>query len=166
MKFSQEHKNKIRKALLGNKNCFGRKYSEYTLKKMRESAKREGTGKWNKGTIWTKERIAKISKTKTGKPQPWNTGKKHHNWKGGLTPIIQKERGSIRYRKWVKDIFKRDNYTCVLCGQYGGQLNVHHIKSFTHYPNLRYVFSNGKTLCKKCHSETDNYKGKNKIKVK
>ena len=54
------------------------------------------------------------------------------------------------YRIWRKEIFKRDSYTCQKCNQ-KGYLNSHHIENFSSNKKLRYIISNGTTLCKKCH---------------
>ena len=76
--------------------------------------------------------------------------------RGGITP--ESKRVSLKDKKWRKAIFERDNYTCQMCGDNkGGNLNAHHIKSYTLYPELRYDLDNGITLCEKCHKETDNY---------
>jgi len=67
-------------------------------------------------------------------------------------------RVSLRYKKWRKAVFKRDRYTCQICGDNsGGNLCVHHIKSFALYPKHRFKITNGRTLCLKCHKETENY---------
>lgn len=63
------------------------------------------------------------------------------------------------YYGWRKLVFKRDNYSCVLCGSQN-KLEADHIKSYSKFPELRYELSNGRTLCNECHKKTDNYGGK------
>lgn len=50
-------------------------------------------------------------------------------------------------------VYERDNFKCQNCGQVGGELNAHHIKSFKKYPKLRLDLDNGITLCIGCHKE-------------
>ena len=75
----------------------------------------------------------------------------HWNWKGGITPKNQTERHSSEYRRWRLDVFARDDYTCQICGQHGGELNAHHIKPWAKSIDSRYDVNNGVTLCKCCH---------------
>ena len=77
-------------------------------------------------------------------------GKNNPNWKGGIQSKLR-PRLTKKYKQWRKSVFKRDNYTCQLCGQKGGKLEVHHIKSWIKYSKLRYIILNGLTLCYKCH---------------
>lgn len=62
-----------------------------------------------------------------------------------------KKRLSYRYRQWRKSVLERDNYTCQKCGAKEKVMEVHHIKSFAKYPELRDEVSNGITLCHNCH---------------
>ncbi len=57
---------------------------------------------------------------------------------------------SPEYKAWRAAVRKRDNHRCRLCGG-KVHLQVHHIKQWVLYPELRFVVSNGITLCKKCH---------------
>jgi len=76
--------------------------------------------------------------------------KNHPMWKGGKQQKIR-PRNTKKYYNWRKNVFKRDNYTCQVCGQYGGKLEAHHIKSWKNYPKFRYNINNGETRCIKCH---------------
>lgn len=89
-------------------------------------------------------------------------GEKSHLWKGGLTDKNRILRESVDYDIWRENVFKRDNYTCQKCGAKNGQgkaiyLNADHIKPWSKYPELRYVVSNGRTLCLDCHKETETF---------
>lgn len=81
-------------------------------------------------------------------------GKNNPNWKGGISPEYHIIRTSNEYKEWRLAVYKRDNFTCVWCGNNkSGQLTADHIKPFAIFPELRLEVSNGQTLCKKCHIE-------------
>lgn len=84
-------------------------------------------------------------------------GNKTNLWKGGVSSINLIIRSSIEYRLWRESVFKRDNWTCVWCGQRGGKLNADHIKPFCDYPELRFAIDNGRTLCLECHKKTPTF---------
>lgn len=94
------------------------------------------------------------------------SGDRHWNWQGGKAarrlarrtfPYSggnpnQAGRWTPEARKWRADIFERDNYTCWDCGRVGGKLNAHHLKPWAKYPELRFVLTNGITVCTDpCH---------------
>ena len=97
-----------------------------------------------------------------GKEYPRMKGKNHPNWKGGTSKAYKTGYFRVEYKEWRRKVFERDNYACKKCGFKGSQgyLTAHHIKSFAKYPELKFIVSNGITLCRDCHSLTDNYKGR------
>ncbi len=84
-------------------------------------------------------------------------------WQGKSVPPWERsneqQRGTPEYINWRKEVFKRDKYTCQECGQVGGELNAHHIKSFSKYKKLRTDLNNGITLCERCHKKLHSKRG-------
>ena len=76
----------------------------------------------SKGAYFSKETRVKLSLGFKGSKNP--------NWKGGRLNLHQLIRGCDRNRRLIALILKRDKYTCQLCGQVGGELEVDHIKPF------------------------------------
>lgn len=150
-KFSEQHKIKIGKSNLG------KIVTEEVKQKIANS---------NKGKIRTKEMLERLSKAHLGQVA-WNKGKKykqisgekHPQWKGGVSKGYKTGYYSLEYKIWRKNVFERDGFLCQNCGK-DGYITAHHIKSFAHYPELRFEVSNGVTLCEECHKKTDNYKGR------
>lgn len=85
------------------------------------------------------------------------TKKKNFDIRGRKTVGRLLIKRSKVYREWRKAVFERDNYTCIDCKKRGGELEAHHIKTFSGFPELRFELSNGSTLCKECHRKTDTY---------
>lgn len=121
---------------------------------------------WNKGIKGirkgykhTEETKIKISKAHKGKkcPKRAKFGNKNPNWKNGATPINRLLRKRTDYKEFRNKIFKRDNYTCKYCGKNGIYLQIHHIKSWSDYPELRFDENNIITLCLNCHEKTNGY---------
>ena len=118
----------------------GRKASEETLQK------KSFAGRLSPKAQAQRDRIHKRFK-----------GENSPHWKGGITPAHQQERNSLQAKKWRKSVFQRDDYTCQFCGVRGGELHADHIQPFSIFPLLRWVLSNGRTLCKACHRTTPTY---------
>ena len=78
-----------------------------------------------------------------------HSGDRNSNWRGGKCQRGRHEGGI--YKRWTKRVFEYDNYNCWVCGEKGGQLQSHHLKSWAKYPKLRFKIFNGITLCKECH---------------
>lgn len=81
-------------------------------------------------------------------------GSASHNWKGGLTKISDCLRKRANYKLWKKNVFKRDNYTCQMCGNINN-LHAHHIDKVKDFPEKITLLSNGITLCKDCHNSVN-----------
>lgn len=104
-------------------------------------------------------------------------GHESFHWKGGIGALATIIRGLKQTETWRKEIFERDNYTCVKCHKRGVYLHANHIKEFkniladflAHYSQfspiedketlarLAYTWqsfwdiNNGETMCKECH---------------
>ena len=77
------------------------------------------------------------------------SGENHPMWMGGITSESDKQR--IKFRRTVqKEVFARDNYACVKCGE-KGFLHVNHLKSWSDHPELRFDLVNCQTVCRACH---------------
>lgn len=111
----------------------------------------KGQKAWNKGIPFkniTDEETRQKRRLKVGRKMD-----KHPNWKGGITPENVKIRNNVESRLWRESVFARDNFTCQLCCNKGGDLEAHHIKKFSDYPGLRFAIDNGITLCISCHKK-------------
>lgn len=161
------------------------KFTEEHRKKISESCKNRGVGRWLEkikiskesrekarqkllGRKFSEDWKRKISESKKGDKNAMKrpevrikiSGEKSPLWKGGIAPKNLTIRKSFEMREWRRMIFKRDNYTCVICKQKKRELNADHIKPFSLFPALRFDLENGRTLCVECHRKTPTY-GKN-----
>lgn len=159
-KMSDEQKKKISLAMIGDKNPAKR---IEVRKRISKTLKGRFSGKNHSmyGKKHTKKTKKKISKTLTER----KLSKKHKSNIGKAT-IKRWDRigrktykryihfcSSKKYKEWRMKVFVRDNFTCQFCGNRGCYLEAHHNKSWAKYPKLRYIVSNGTTLCVEngCH---------------
>jgi len=155
---SEESKNKMSLAQIGNDNASGSIRSKETREKMSKAknGNKNGLGnKANKGRKLSKETREKMSLSRQGKNS--------HFWKGGKMkdyPENCRIRKSIEYKLWRNACFERDNFTCQKTGISGGELEVHHINNFADFPDKRLNISNGITLSKKVHKDFHKIYGK------
>lgn len=54
------------------------------------------------------------------------------------------------YKQWRYSVMARDKFECQICHR-KTQLEVHHVLKWANFPHLRYVQSNGISLCETCH---------------
>lgn len=117
-------------------------HTEESKRKIRETNLKT----WSNPEI--RQKIQKENHPNWGKS--YQSGKQHWNWKGGITPTDRAARVKFR-RELQLIVFERDNYTCQICDQYSGYLQVDHIKKWSEYPELRFDLDNCRTLCMACH---------------
>lgn len=106
-----------------------------------------------------------LQREKSGERAKKRTGPLNHffGMKGDKSPTYKKElteeqrqtnarqRVSMEGVEWRKRVYERDNYTCQCCNKRGGNLEAHHMDSFSDFPEKRLDIKNGLTLCKSCH---------------
>ena len=110
------------------------------------------------------------------KKSPNIIGSNNPNWKGGQTKLAQQIRKSAEYSFWRKQVFDRDNYSCVECGRTRKKSDRVIIEADHIYPfskilddfNITSIdeaisckklwdIENGRTLCRDCHKKTETW---------
>ena len=142
----------------------GYRHSEETKQKIRESNKGNKHGVQNLKPF--KKGECRHPETTFKKGDPRLIGENNPNWNGGASTLAQKIQATSEYKEWRGAVFKRDNYTCQVCGDdKGGNLQAHHVQPQMEMKieyNLNtledvlneerfFDVSNGVTLCKRCH---------------
>ena len=77
------------------------------------------------------------------------------NWQGGKSSFYHIMNGRQEWKDWRKEVFERDGYKCLDCGE-GGYLEPHHILPIRKegYRARLFDLKNGITLCRQCHQKT------------
>ena len=136
-------------------------------KRKLQSEKRKGVASCALGKTWKLKHIKKY---------PTRTGENNHLWKGGKTKLSQQIRTSAEYSFWRKQVFDRDNYSCVECGRKRKKgdrviIEADHIFPFSkilddfNITSIEEAISckklwdieNGRTLCRDCHKKTETW---------
>ena len=133
--FSDKHKRKISEN--HSRHNLNKKMSEETKKKI---------SKKNKGHLVSTETRKNISMNSIGK----RTKEKSYQWIKDRTKLKKSEKKHLdgQYREWMFSIKNRDGWKCRLFNDdCSGRLESHHIFNWIEYPELRYILTNGITLC-------------------
>jgi len=150
-------KGKKRPDMQGEKHfLWGKHRSDETKNKIKETMKKKGimpTKRWTGG----RKKLLTI-----GERMKMSIGQKKRYLAMG---IVSKEKELIRlrhgidYKIWRSSCFKRDNFTCQVCGGIGGNILAHHLNNFSDFVELRFAIDNGITLCKSCHIKFHKFYG-------
>lgn len=87
-----------------------------------------------------------IGSTSTREKPPWEE--------------TQSLRKTSNYKDWRNNVMRDRGFCCERCGSIGGQMNLHHVKSFARYKDLQMEEDNVALLCEKCHKEFHDIYGK------
>jgi hypothetical protein len=176
-------RNKYCSLVCKNKSQINSKRSEETKQKIREKRKyqiiteltKKKIALKNKGRVHTIETKIKIGNA--------HRGKKCNFWKGGIVPLRMMLKDTMYNKEWIKSVYKRDGYLCQNCKKKSSIIDVHHIipfykilqeflKQYSQFSPIEdketlvrlaityqpfWDISNGLTLCRKCHTQTDTY---------
>jgi hypothetical protein len=89
------------------------------------------------------------------------SGANNYQWRYDKTDEERiRQRKFKEYADWRKNVFARDSYTCISCGQYGGGLAAHHLDGWHWCTEKRLDINNGVTLCNECHDSFHEEYGK------
>ena len=152
---TEESKKKISLSKLG-KNIKSTPKSKAHIEAIRKTLRK---GKYIPCSICGKNKYYSPSKIKPGKKYycsqacngKSNIGINNHKWKGGRSRALKDGYYTQEYKNWRKNVFERDEYTCLLCFKSNTYLVAHHILGFADYPDSKYDIDNGMTLCEECH---------------
>lgn len=152
MPITEETRAKLRAAWLIRRLTFtppmkGKKMSAESRRKMSAAAKRRPSNRLGKKhSAETRAKISRVTKERTAR------GPDHYAYTHGKHQRDKCDRRTTEYKEWRAAVYERDCYTCQVCGDNkGGNLQAHHVKSFADHPDLRFVVSNGTTMCQDCH---------------
>src|SRR5262245_35845693 len=97
------------------------------------------------------EATRKLMSEKASRPRPYLRGKRNGmsgrtgatnpNYKGGCSPERQRLYSNAEIKAFIRSVLVRDNFLCVRCGSPRRKkcgLHVHHLKSWTKFPALRF----------------------------
>jgi len=122
---------------------------KYSLSKMGDKNPQK------KPEVKEKNRIGHLGKvcsleTRKKMSQSHPKGEKSPNWIQDRTKLKVNELDKLnsQYKVWMLSVKNRDNWKCKMSSSNcNGQLEAHHILSYSEYPELRYDINNGITLC-------------------
>lgn len=165
----------IAKALGSSESSISTLLDQFDIPKRKRWEQMAG---WNKGQSMPEEQrknLSEIAKQRTGKKSPRYgaklsrctrrqisdslkgrfRGPDNPQWKGGPRYRRQAWMSRYEYKEWRAAVFERDEYTCQMCDKpSNGNIQAHHIRPWSDFPELRFDANNGITLCESCHRST------------
>lgn len=149
----KEWKEKIKK----NNFRKGKKFIFFEEHRQNLSKANKGQIPWIKGKKQTSEHIKRrvMSRIKNGTDVKHTAprGENHYLYIKDRSKLAKRQkRSDVAYKEWRKNVWIRDKYKCRMKNNdCKGRIEVHHILSWSKFPELRYEIKNGITLCQYHH---------------
>lgn len=154
----------------------GRKHSQETVQKIKNKRAKQLFSEAAKQKMSNSHKGVALSEYHRNRIGDGHRGNKNSTWKGGVTKINQLLRHCKKYKIWREEVFKRDNFSCIGCGEIKNKLFPDHIiplykiiEKVKFSKGIKNLYrnclidplfvdvSNGRTLCFKCHRKTDTW---------
>ena len=81
------------------------------------------------------------------------------DWKDFKYNLDDPKRCKYKSERFCIKVYKKHNYTCVLCDSRGGRLHAHHLNNWAQFKKDRYDLDNIICLCVVCHRAFHNTYG-------
>lgn len=146
-KLSEEAKKNMSLARIGKPS----KMKGIKTNRIPKSAFKKGNIPWSNGKKMSSETLKKMSISALNR---YKNKENHPRYKKDRDSLCKNEKKHLdtKYKIWMLNVKKRDNFKCRLSGiKCKGRLEAHHIFNWTEYSELRYVINNGITLCQAHH---------------
>jgi thymidylate synthase (FAD) len=112
--------------------------------------KHSGMIPWNKGKTYHTGMV--VSESHKAAIRAARTGEKSNWWRGGVSKLPERRAVGYWTTAQAPAVHARFNYTCQLCGERGGALEVHHIIPVWADMGKARDLDNLCSLCDECHS--------------
>ena len=95
----------------------------------------------------------------------WFSGERHPRYNPNISDE-ERQKGrwyNEGYANFIQNVLRRDEYTCQCCGKHEKDMEVHHLFSYSFYPEYATDENYAVTLCQQCHYGFHRFMGGTKV---